>query len=68
VKGVEDLNLGITRAQGIVGVGAIIRTLISSYPAADSRLTENIGLPAGAASSFPSGCSHVFSAVCSWKS
>ena len=26
VKGVEDLNIGITRAQGIVGVGAIIRT------------------------------------------
>jgi hypothetical protein len=25
VKGVEDLNIGITRAQGIVGVGAIIR-------------------------------------------
>jgi hypothetical protein len=26
VKGVEDLNIRITRAQGIVGVGAIIRT------------------------------------------
>jgi hypothetical protein len=26
VEGVEDLNIGITRAQGIVGVGAIIRT------------------------------------------
>jgi hypothetical protein len=26
VKGVEDLNIRITRAQGIVGVGATIRT------------------------------------------
>ena len=26
VKGVEDLNICIIRAQGIVGVGAIIRT------------------------------------------
>ena len=26
VKGVEDLNIRITRAQGIVGVGAITRT------------------------------------------
>jgi hypothetical protein len=26
VKGVEDLNIRITRAQGIVGVGASIRT------------------------------------------
>ncbi len=26
VKGVEDLNIRIIRAQGIVGVGAIIRT------------------------------------------
>ena len=28
VKGVEDLNIGITRAQGIVGVGATTRTFI----------------------------------------
>ena len=28
VKGVEDLNILITRAQGIVGVGATIRTFI----------------------------------------
>ena len=26
VKGVEDLNIGIIRAQGIASVGAIIRT------------------------------------------
>jgi len=28
VKGVENLNIGMIRAQGIVGVGAIIRTCI----------------------------------------
>ena len=28
VKGVEDLNIGITCAQGIMGVGSIIRTCI----------------------------------------
>ena len=28
VKGVEDLNIGMIRAQGIVGVGATIRTFI----------------------------------------
>ena len=28
VKGVEDLNIRITRAQGIVGVGATIHTCI----------------------------------------
>jgi hypothetical protein len=28
VKGVEDLNIRIVGAQGIVGVGAIIRTYI----------------------------------------
>ena len=30
VKGVEDLNIRITRTQGIVGVGATIRTSIAS--------------------------------------
>jgi hypothetical protein len=28
MKGVEDLNIGLIRAQGIVGVGATIRTFI----------------------------------------
>ena len=28
MKGVEDLNIGMIRAQGIVGVGAIIRMCI----------------------------------------
>ena len=31
VKGVEDLNIRIIRAQGIVGVGAIIPTYIASF-------------------------------------
>jgi hypothetical protein len=34
VKGVEDLNICIIGAQGIVGVGATIRTPISSSQAA----------------------------------
>jgi hypothetical protein len=28
VEGVEDMNIGMIRAQGIVGVGATIRTSI----------------------------------------
>ena len=67
VKGVEDLNIGITRAQGIVGVGATIRTPISSYRAAASRQTASAGLPAGPASFSPSGCSRASSVACSWK-
>ena len=31
VKGVEDLNIRLIRAQGIVGVGAIIPTYIASF-------------------------------------
>ena len=38
VEGVEDLNSRIICAQGIVGVGATIRTLISSFPAARQKL------------------------------
>src|SRR5438105_9395270 len=67
VKGVEDLNIRITRAQGIVGVGATIRTPISSYPAAASRPTASIGLPADPASSCPCECSHASSGACCWK-
>ena len=39
VKGVEDLNIRITRAQGIVGVGAIIRISIASCRVAGHRST-----------------------------
>src|SRR5437588_12189531 len=47
VEGVEDLNSRIICAQGIVGVGAITRTPISSSPAAACRPTVSTGLPAG---------------------
>ena len=39
VKGVEDLNIRIVRAQGIVGVGVTTRIFIFSFPAVASRLT-----------------------------
>ena len=39
VEGVEDLNSRIICAQGIVGVGAIIRTCIASSPVAVCRQT-----------------------------
>jgi hypothetical protein len=77
VEGVEDLNSRIIRvcAQGIVGVGATIRTLISLSQAAASlpslprrRPGASTGLPVDRASSSPSRCSHASSAACSWKS
>ena len=77
VEGVEDLNSRIIRvcAQGIVGVGATIRTLISLSPAAASlpslprrRPGASTGLPVDPASSSPSRCSHASSAAYSWKS
>ena len=43
VKRVEDLNIRIARAQGIVGVGVTIRMHTSSYLAAGSRLTATAG-------------------------
>ena len=47
VKGVEDLNIRIVRAQGIVGVGVITRTFISLFRAAGSHLMVKAGSPAG---------------------
>ena len=67
VEGVEDLNSRIICAQGIVGVGATIRTPILSYRAAASRPTASTGLPAEPVSFCPCGCSRASSAVCSWK-
>ena len=67
VEGVDDLNSRIICAQGIVGVGATIRTRISSHRMAASRSMASIGLPADPASSCPSECSHASSAVSSWK-
>jgi hypothetical protein len=43
VKGVEDLNVRIVRAQGIVGVGVIILMPTSSFQAAAFRRTASSG-------------------------
>ena len=43
VKGVEDLNLRIIRAQGIVGVGATTRTYIAWFRPAASPQTIAAG-------------------------
>jgi hypothetical protein len=76
VEGVEDLNSRTIRfcTQGIVGVGATIRTPISSSPAAACRPSlprrrpgAGTGLPADPASFCRCGCSHACSAACSWK-
>ena len=67
VEGVEDLNSRIICAQGIVAVGATIRTPISLYRAAACRPTAGTGLPADPASFCRCGCSRACSAACSWK-
>jgi hypothetical protein len=56
VKGVEDLNIRVVRAQGIVGVGVTTRIFIFSFLAVASRRTANIGLPAGRVSFCQSEC------------
>jgi hypothetical protein len=43
VKGVEDLNIRIIRAQGIVGVGVFTRMRISLCLVAESRLAATAG-------------------------
>ena len=43
VKGVEDLNICIIGAQGIVGVGATIPTFIASFREAVHRMIEHSG-------------------------
>jgi hypothetical protein len=45
VKGVEDLNICIIGAQGIVGVGATTRICILSSPAAAFLQMERVGSP-----------------------
>jgi hypothetical protein len=50
VKRVEDPNTRFIRAQGIVGVGVTTRIFIFSFLAVASRLTTNVGLPAGGVS------------------
>jgi hypothetical protein len=46
VKGVEDLNICIIDAQGIVGVGATILMRIASFQVGASRPTASVGFPA----------------------
>ena len=62
VEGVEDLNSRIICAQGIVGVGAIIRTCIASSPVAVCRQTAATGSPAGPTSFCLSACLRLTSA------
>ena len=47
VKGVEDLNIRIVRAQGIVGVGVTILIVTAWCPVAGSRRMARVGSPAG---------------------
>ena len=51
VKGVEDLNIRMIRAQGIVGVGATIRMSTAWFQPAGFRLTIRGGWQRGAGSS-----------------
>lgn len=61
VKGVEDLNICIIGAQGIVGVGAIIRICTSLLPVAVLLSMVPVGFPPD----LISFCPCVFSPVCS---
>ena len=47
VKGVEDLNICIIGAQGIVGVGATTPTCIAWFRAGAFHRTARGGFPAG---------------------
>jgi hypothetical protein len=53
VKGVEDLNIRIIGAQGIVGVGATILMFIASCRVAASRRMARAGSGAGGISFCP---------------
>ena len=55
VKGIEDLNIRIVRAQGIVGVGVTIRICIASSPVVGSRRMASVGSLADPASFYRSG-------------
>jgi hypothetical protein len=67
VKGVEDLNICIIGAQGIVGVGAIIRTCIASYQVVASLPMERDGLHVDRASSYRNAFSRACTAACFCK-
>jgi len=67
VKGVEDLNISISRAQGIVGVGVIIRTCTAWFqPVACLRITRD-GFGAANDSSCLLKCSGASSAGSFWR-
>jgi len=66
VKRVEDLNIRIARAQGIVGVGVITRTFIFSFLAAGSQLAATDGSPADQASFCRSRCCRRCFEACSY--
>src|SRR6202035_3959256 len=65
VKGVEDLNIRIVRAQGIVGVGVITRIFIASCLVVGSRRMAKVGSLAGRGSSCRSGYCRDYSEACS---
>jgi hypothetical protein len=62
VKGIEYLNIRIIRAQGIVGVGAIIRMYTALFPPAAYRRIMSAGSTRGTRGSF---FPKAFSAKCS---
>jgi hypothetical protein len=68
VKGVEDLNICIIGAQGIVGVGAITRTSTASSRAAGYQRAVIVGSPADRASFCQCACCRASTAACSWRS
>ena len=53
VERIEDLDLSIFRAQGIVGVGVLIPTSTASFLPADSRPTVPGGFIPAIPSSYP---------------
>ena len=65
VKGVEDLNICIIGAQGIVGVGAIILTCTSLSPVAAFLPTARVGFPADLISCCRFASCRVCSVACS---
>ena len=65
VKGVENLNIGMIRTQGIVGVGAIIRISIASCRLGASLLDARAGFTRKAPAS---SCRYTCSATSSGES
>jgi hypothetical protein len=64
VKRVEDLNICIIGAQGIVGVGVLIRTCIALFRVGAFPLMARDGSRAGRISSCPLRCCRDYFADC----